>query len=466
MRVKQRPAAIIALAAAVAVLALLVGAPMVPARSAPPFLSWTVRIKDASLALIEVEGAVSGVLDRTFTFIAPAPEGGRALQPLGIAAFDRYGRPLEVGGAGGRWDVAAGGSDFIIRYEASLIIEDRYSPEVRGMLSRIGERRSRLMGRDCFLIPQREVAPGIIVDVDLHPGAQVASAWESVGNRIVVPGADDLPATFIVTGDYRFFSESVCGVRLVLALGGNWRFEDRELLAVVTDVASAGIGLFGSSPYKKHLFVCDPNPVRGGRGFDYYGAHFSATVLLLLDPRMDRSALFDGPMALVAHEFIHAWNGDAVRPADDSVLWFTEGATVYCSHLVLRLAGIISEEQQAAIRARIGERFARNPYRGAVALAEAGNSDLGDKDMVNLLYDGGMLAAEALDLRIALETGARGGLIDVVRLLYETHPYGTRVGEREIAAAASRVAGCDLAEFIRRLVREPAPPALAVDVSS
>lgn len=437
-----------------------------PPEGAPPFLGWTVRMKDADLALVEVECDVTGERAGTFLFTPPETGTGRPLEPIGLAAFDRSGAELGVRRVGEGWEVDAGGTDFTIRYEVVLTIEDRYSPEVRGMISRIAADRSRLMGRDLFLIPGRSVAGGMLVDHHLHGGGAVASAWPSVGGRVIIPDRRDLCSALVVSGDYRIHTAVVRGVELVLAVGGRWRFEDRELLRVIADIAEAEIGIFGSSPFERHLFVCDPNPVRGGRGFDYYGLHFGATVVLLLDQSMDRSALLDNPMAIVAHELLHTWNGEILRPIDDSALWFTEGVTVWCSYRVLRETGILTRGQYEAIRTKIGERLEANRYNGTVPLREAGNGDLADKDMVGLLYDGGLFAAEELDRRIMSESGGERGLADVLRRLYESHPEGASIGEDEIAAAVSAVAGRDLAGFIAGLVREPRRLGAAADLSS
>ena len=52
----------------------------------------------------------------------------------------------------------------------------------------------------------------------------------------------------------------------------------------------------------------------GGDRFDYYGIHYGGSMILLLDRRLDRSELMDTPMAIIAHEFFHNWNGEALGP--------------------------------------------------------------------------------------------------------------------------------------------------------
>jgi len=219
--------------------------------------------------------------------------------------------------------------------------------------------------------------------------------------------------------------------------------------------------MLGSSPRNRHLVIVDRNPVRGGRGFEYYGVHFGGTVLLLLDPSMDRSRLYDVPMSIVAHEFFHNWNGEALRPVDESFMWFTEGATVFVSYRVLLRAGIINGAQYANMEKGILERCRENPLRGSVSLTGAGNGDLTDRDMVDLLYDGGFAVSRAIDGRIAALTGGGSGLVDVIRRMYEESPGGTAIGLDELNAAITAETGHDLSSFIRQLLSDPLP-----DVSS
>ena len=438
----------------------------VPKSGTPdPALAWSVRLKDAGLNVVTVEGKVFGRTGRKFTFSAVKTESGRRLEPIGMEAFAPDGRPLGITAMPEGWEIACDGDDFTIRYDVVMTIEDRYSPEVRGMLSHLGPGRSRLMGRDLFIQPAHLVAGGVLVDIDLHEGDRIGSPWETVGTRMIVPSVSELPMTLVAAGDYRFLEMSVMGVSLVLAIGGEWSFRDDELFETVQSIVSEEIAMFDSSPRDRHLVICDDNPVKGGRGFDYYGVHFGGTVLLFLDPAIDRSELYGAPMSIIAHEFFHNWNGEALQPVDDSFMWFTEGATVYFSYRVLLKAGIINDLQYDAAESAIIGRCRENALRGSVNLSMAGNSDLSDREMVILLYDGGFLAARAIDERISSITGGGSGLIDVIRRLYREDPDGREIGVDDLNAAILAETGVDLSVFIEELLADPMP-ASSADVSS
>ncbi len=437
-----------------------------PYSAAPdPIIQWSVCMKDPALNVITVEGKVFGRTGRKFAFSALENDVGGRLEPIGIEAFSADGLPLEIEAGPDRWEIRCGNGDFTLRYDLVMTIEDSYTPEVRGMLSHLGQDRSRLMGRDLFVQPEHQVAGGILVDIGIHGSSRIGAPWETTGSRMIVPSVSDLPMTLVAAGGYRFLETSVSGIRLNLAVGGQWDFGDGELLETVRSIVSEEIAMLGSSPRDRHLVICDYNPVKGGKGFNYYGIHFGGTVLLLLDPGIDRSELYGAPMSIIAHEFFHNWNGEILRPADDSFMWFTEGATVYFSYKVVLNAGIINTLQYEAAESAITGRYLENTLRGSIPLSMAGNNDLSDREMVNLLYDGGYLAARAVDERILSLTDGRIGLIDVIRRLYTEDSGGRDIGARELCDAILAETGADLTAFIEKILADPLP-AQSGDVSS
>ena len=414
-----------------------------------PFVSYEVRMADPELGLVEVVGSVGGVTARSMPLGAVARDGGRLIEPIELRA-DAGGEPLDLERTDEGWLVRCGGRDFTFSYRLSLEIEDRYTADVRRMLTSVDGDRCRLHGGDLFLVPLVSTAPGVLVDVDLFPEDRAAAAWKSVGRRIVVPEADGVAGTVFAAGRYRILEETVAGVTIRMAIAGDWRFADEELFDVMVCIARREISWFGGAPVDRYLFVCDRNPTRGASRFEHYGMHTGNTMILLLDPSLDRSRLYDTPMSLVSHEFFHNWNGGAM-PAGE--LWFVEGATVYFSFKALLDTRTIVSGQYSRRRDAVAARFADKPYAGTVAIADAELGDLGDRDMVNLLYDGGFLAAEAVDLRLRRATGGRVGLIDVMRRMYEEK---TTADGASLARVAEELAGVRLAPLLDALVRDPA----------
>ncbi len=425
-----------------------------------PFILYQVSLVDADLSVLRVTGRVFGVTGKKVRLLPPPAGGGREIEPIGITALDAEGNRLRVAKKSKGWEISNRRRDFSFSYRVTLIVEDQYSPEIRGRLSCLGPHHCRLMGRDLFLVPAHRFCGGVVVDYSIFEQRDVHSSRDSSGNRVVFPGLSDLPLSLVVEGDYRYLKATVGGGDLTLAVHGDWNFRDEELMEVIRRVVSREIALFGSSPGENFLFVCDYNPVKGSSGFNYYGIHFAGSILLLFDPLMDRSELFDTPMTIVAHEFFHNWNGEALKPASDDFLWFTEGATVYYSYLVLRDVNLITPQQHRRVERAIAERYRNNPYRSRLAVGRAANHDLGDKDLVNMLYDGGFLVCRALDDRLRTLTGGETGLIDVLKKLYREREHGSAIDEKILLEGIRELTGHDLSAYLIRLIGNPSPPEL------
>jgi predicted metalloprotease with PDZ domain len=431
-----------------------------PATRREPFILYRLTLKDERLRVVHVSGTVFGASSTRVVVRSVADASGKRCMPIGFAAVDQGGAKLAVRSRADAWTIENRRRDFSFDYDVVLTIEDRRSPDVRGMISFIGDDRCRLLGRDVFLIPELPIADGVIVDADLAPGWRLSASAPTVRSRIIVSGLDELPITLAVSGDYRSVTRRVKDVDLVLAIGDTWSFGDEEFFDVVSRIISEEISLFGFSPRPRYLLVCDTNPVRGEARFDYYGIHYGGSMVLLLDRKLGRGELMDSPMAIIAHEFFHTWNGEALGPSGDDFLWFTEGVTVYYSYRTLERANVITKEQYMNRRRAICERYRANPYARTTSIGEAANSDLRDKNMVNLLYDGGFLVAEALEERIGEETGGAVSLIDVLKRMLEDTRLGSPVDESCFLRATEELCGKDLSGAVDLLVHTPAPEPL------
>jgi predicted metalloprotease with PDZ domain len=431
---------------------------------ADPFIEYRIAYRNRALDVVTVSIGLYGTCGDRVSFHV-ADVNGRPPVPIGLTAIDLDGETIEVRRGKERWDVINGGRDFTVTYDLTLTDEDRYTPEVNDMLTVLYADRCRIMGRDVFIIPECRISRGVFIDMRVNERRTARSAWRSNRDRIIVPVLEELPMTIAVSGSYRYVTTTVGTAEVTLAIAGNWSFSDRELFELICGIVRREISLFDSSPHDSYFFVCDRNPVRNHGTFDNFGVHFARNMLLLFDPRLDRSDLFDTPMSIIAHEFFHNWNGDAIRPASDEFLWFTEGATVYYSYRILLDVHVIVPSQYESRRAAIARRYHENPYRPDVALASAVNSNLSDQDMVNLLYDGGFFAAEALDRRLAEITGGGVHLIDVLRDLYHNDSSRDGIDENILCDAIRRVSGSDLSSFIEELVKEPSPEVLEESAS-
>ena len=113
-------------------------------------------------------------------------------------------------------------------------------------------------------------------------------------------------------------------------------------------------GVFGELPDFDHgayTFIADYLPYVGGDGME----HRNSTILTSSLP-LSTGAIRN--LGTLAHEFVHAWNVERLRPRSlepfdfenanvSGELWFAEGFTSYYDDLVLRRAGLITDEEFA-----------------------------------------------------------------------------------------------------------------------
>ncbi len=426
-----------------------------------PFLHYTLSLQDHDLNVIRVTGRVLGSIRKKVVLRRLCLSGESVLEPIGFTAKDMRGKELSFQRNENAFIIDTGRADFTFTYTVVLTVTDRYSPNIRTMLTFIDRDRYRILGRDVLIVPELNVSDGIILDIDLNAAGDIHAAWPSIGNRTIVPTLENLPLTLAVAGNYRHTNATVGGTELSLAITGDWSFEDEEFFEVICKIVSREMAMFGSSPHHRYLFVCDRNPVKGYGGFQYYGIHFSGSMILLLDQHIDASELFDTPMSIIAHEFFHNWNGEALKPVTDDFLWFTEGVTVYYSYRVLVDVNVITQKQYDDHRRALRKRYLENPYLDSVSIGKAANNDLHDKAMVNLLYDGGFLAAEALDEYLAALSRGRVRLIDVLKTMYERDGGRKRINEETLLQTIKGTFGYDLSPFLKALIHTPASQILA-----
>lgn len=433
-------------------------------KGAFPFVSYEISRCGDSLDTLHVKGHLRGISSRRFSLRAATDENGREMVPLNFSASSE-GSPVKIEEKKRGRFVVCKGMDVDFEYDVALDERGKFSADIRSMLTLAVEDRVRMAGRDLFLIPDLDLAEGVIVDVSLFEGAEAASAWPSVGRRLIVPSVEDLSSALMVSGAYRVYSEEVGGVSLKLAIGEEWSFDDSEFLDILSRIVSAEIRSMGSAPLEHYIVICDRNPVTSISRFDHYGVHYGNAMLVLLNPHTKGSDLVDAPAVVIAHEFFHNWNGCNPGDAGGKFAWFTEGATVYCSYEILKQCGFVDRARLERRRAAISERFSVNRYRSRLSIADAGNGDLADKDMVNMLYDGGYLACEVLDSRLRSETGGRVCLLDVVRELSLRTVGGEMAAEEVLLAAIEELGAGDFSSFLRELVHVPSPSLLASNPS-
>jgi predicted metalloprotease with PDZ domain len=182
---------------------------------------------------------------------------------------------------------------------------------------------------------------------------------------------------------------------------------------------------------------------------------------------------YRGFLALVSHEFFHLWNvkrirPDALGPFDytqenyTKLLWVAEGITDYYSDLVLRRAGLITENEFLTATARSIQALQNTPGR-LVQSVEESSFDAWikyyrqDENSVNSqisYYDKGAILGLLLDLEIRKRANGAKSLDDVMRYLYaEFFKKNRNYTPADFQKASELMAGVSLEDFFSKFVR-------------
>lgn len=219
-------------------------------------------------------------------------------------------------------------------------------------------------------------------------------------------------------------SKLIGGAKIELAVYSPNRIVDaKACLKAISDVMQASSDYLGGElPVDKYavLVYCAPRDQMGTS----YGAleHHRSTVLFM--PEMNNEFFYSGVRDITAHEFFHIvtplsihseyiHDFDFIEPEMSEHIWLYEGVTEYNSHIVQIRNGIYSSEQFLEV---LRDKFiSDDEYSSEVPLTVASKHTLSFyKDQYQNFYEGGALAAMALDLRLIELSGGSMRLVDLL----------------------------------------------------
>jgi predicted metalloprotease with PDZ domain len=184
--------------------------------------------------------------------------------------------------------------------------------------------------------------------------------------------------------------------------------------------------------------------------------------------RTDRNYL--GWLNLASHEFFHTWNVKRLRPAEltpgeyetepyTASLGIAEGFTSYYAPLILRRAGLSTEDELLASLSRTIRELQTTPGRLVESLSLSSfdtwikfyRPDENSGNTAISYYTKGAVAGFLLDARVRAATGGAKSLDDVMRLALERNPAAGGYTAAAFRAAASEVARTDLNAWFARV---------------
>ncbi len=295
---------------------------------------------------------------------------------------------------------------------------------------------------------------------DIHTGL------ERRGGAYRAPDYDvfiDAPAFVGEARVHEFTSEDV-PYRLVFS-DPTVEFNEEQLLTDIQDIVEATVQLFGSPPHKSYTFLFKIIPTAGSSGLE----HLNSTRITVGRNDFASGLRYERFLFVVAHEFVHVWNGKRIRPSSEStfdytreaptrLLWLTEGLTSYYARLLLARTRILPIQAYQVQLAQEINRLQHAPGRFLMSLEEASweawaPSDNSDNNSISY-YTKGEITGFLLDIEIRARTGSEKSLDDVMRYLMETYAnQGVGVPEDGFLMALNTVVGSDFEQFYGSVIQ-------------
>ncbi|MBP6978830.1 MAG: M61 family metallopeptidase [Lentimicrobiaceae bacterium] len=236
-------------------------------------------------------------------------------------------------------------------------------------------------------------------------------------------------------------------------------FDRKAFRENLKKVVKAAADIMGDIPYTQYTFI--------GIGPGFGGIeHLNSTTVSFSGRGLDAPDTRQRMMKFLAHEYFHNYNVKRIRPFElgpfdydtenrTNLLWMSEGVTVYYEYLIVRRAGLMSEEDLLTSLAGNIDSYENDPGRFSQSLSQASyitwsdgpfGQGSGGPDRSISCYDKGPLAGMILDLAIRHATGNEKSLDDVMRLLYRQYYLEFHRGftDAEFQQACEQTAGISL----------------------
>jgi predicted metalloprotease with PDZ domain len=260
--------------------------------------------------------------------------------------------------------------------------------------------------------------------------------------------------------------------------------EGGKRAALVKDlekIVRAETHLWGAPEFETYTFLLHfAADDRSGDGME----HLVSTNII--EPgALGEASTYEDTLEAASHEFFHVWNvkrlrplelgpWDFTRPVATRGLWVAEGITEYYGELMLRRAGLWTDERLlkrlgdviGGVENSPGSRLMSAEESSLVApfldgAAEVQRTNFASTS-VNYYFKGEVLAL-TLDLLIRGKTHGRASLDDVMRRMYEEfylkspqatyYLRGRGFTSEDLERVTSEVAGVEMGDFFKRYVR-------------
>jgi predicted metalloprotease with PDZ domain len=308
------------------------------------------------------------------------------------------------------------------------------------------------------------------LDIPVNLKISPFSGWKDVAtglsrvegsiNQFTAPDFDILYDCPILTGNLeKLPSFKIYGVDHHFIAYNPGSFNRDQFIAGLQKTVKAGIDIMGDIPYSEYTFL--------GIGKGYGGIeHLNNTTVSFNGSGLEKPGALLGMLKFLGHEYFHNYNVKRIRPYElgpfdydrenkTNLLWVSEGMTVYYEYLIVKRAGLMSDEELLASIAGNINTIENDPGRQYQSLSQSsyetwddgpfGNKP-GSTDKSISYYEKGPIIGMILDFSIRNATGNKKSLDDVMRFLYRQYYKKLKRGftDAEFQQACEDIAGISL----------------------
>lgn len=300
-----------------------------------------------------------------------------------------------------------------------------------------------LNGTNVFMYPEGHKELGGRLTVTPYVGfKKIATALPKQGDGVAGDGSttytfrdyDHLADSPIEIGNHETFSFKAAGVNHEVAMYGTGNYDVERLKTDMAKIVESATAIFGENPNENYLFIIH-NTKRGGGGLE----HLESTTL-----NVNRWT-YEGPdylkfLSLVAHEYFHLWNVKRIRaralgPFDydkenhTDLMWVMEGFTSYYDELILKRAGLYSQDQYLNrvkstlnyVEGSMGNKVQPVAHASYDAWIKAYRPDENSSNTTISYYSKGHLIAAVFDAMIIKQYKGKKCMDDFLQILYNKY---------------------------------------------
>jgi len=358
-----------------------------------------------------------------------------------------------------RWKISTGKSDILrVSYDVFAFrtsVADSFLDDGRAFISPTG----------IFMYPAGNKDHPVWVTINPYEKFSRISTGldpvEHLANTYYAPDFDILYDCPILAGNQEILEFEVDGIPYTIAAEDLGEVDRAELTSDFKKIVEASTDLIGERPYSHYTFIMMN---RGMGGLE----HTNSMAVFTNRLNFSSKASANGWLGFIAHEFFHLYNVKTIRPEalgpfdyDEenytTMLWFSEGGTVYYEYLILNRAGFYNRDDVYRALQRSISNYEKIPGHLFQSAAQASydswmlffNRSENASNTTISYYDKGCALTMLLDLKIRYESGNKKSLDDVMRELYQVYYKDKKRGftDKEFREVCEKAAGTSLDEI-------------------